>query len=103
MIYCKNIDGKDWVFDLDYVVKSWGEPACRDYDEQPFKFEITRVKAALDVSGAIFTEADLWVIEQLEDDYQLAEEIHWDAHEWSIAEDDLRLEALESRYLGLAE
>ena len=103
MIYCKHIENRDWVFDVDYVVKSWGEPACRDYDEQPFKFQITKVKAALDLPGAIFTEADQWVIEQLENDDQLAEQILWDAHKWSIADDDLRLEALESKYLGLGE
>lgn len=99
MIYCKNIDGQDWVFDLDYVVKSWGEPACRDYDKQPFKYEITKVKAALDVPGAVLMPATSWLIEQIEDDVQLAQEIEWDAHEWSLVDQDDKLEAEENRRL----
>jgi hypothetical protein len=99
MIYCKEIQGTDWVFSVEYIVTCWGEPACRDYDEQPFRFEITSVTAAIDELGAVLMPATSWLIEQIEDDEQLTQEIEWDAHEWFLVDQDNKLEAEENRRL----
>lgn len=97
MIYCRTVQGADYVFDITYKVTAWSEPACREFPEQPFKFEIIRVMAALDEPNAIFYPAATWLQEQLEDDEQLAEEIEFDAYEWLVTDEDAALEAEEER------
>lgn len=97
MIFCKNIQGSDYVFDVTYRVKSWHEPACRDYDEQPFKFELLEVFASLDEPQLVFRPATAWLQEQIEDDPQLAEEIEFDAYDWLVVQEDEAREAEEAR------
>ena len=97
MIYCKCIQGTDYVFDISYRVTAWSQPACREFDAQPFAFEIASVMAALDEPNPIFYPATAWLQEQIEDDEQLAEEVEFDAYHWLVIDQDRELEADEER------
>ena len=97
MIFCKEIEGTNWVFSIDFKVTCWGESACREYDAQPFAFEILSVKACIDEPNGIFVPATRFLIDQIIDDEDLAAQIEVESFEWLLVDQDRELEADEER------
>jgi hypothetical protein len=86
LIYCANIQGVDWIFNVDYEVLSYGEKATYEHDGSSFKFVIKGATGALDTGDdAVLLPVATWILDHLEDDEQLAEEIEWAAHDWKLA------------------
>ena len=97
MLFSKSIQNCDYIFDISYRVTAWSQPACREFDAQPFAFEIISVMAALDEPNPIFYPATAWLQEQIEDDAILAEQVEFDAYDWLVIDQDRELEADEER------